>query len=373
MKIRMRDGTGTIDLKFLVEDYDRHGNVRVYVRRHGRKIRIRETPGTEEFMAAYRSALECGSPGAPQKPKAVTPGSLRQLIEHYYQSAEYRCLGKDTRRVRKGILDGLCEDHGGKPFALMEPQHVRALRDQKADFPEAANARVKALRQVFKWAVEAGRADRNPAREVPYLRPNNPEGFHAWSIEEVQQFEARHPVGTKARLALALLLYTGVRRSDAVRLGPQMERDGSLCFRETKGQAQRVKDREIPILLELRSVLDATPSGHLNYITTAFGKPYTPAGFGNWFRRRCNEAGLQHCSAHGLRKAGATIAADNGATEHQLMAIFGWDSPKQAALYTRKANRKRLAAEAMHKLVPAKSVPLSKVVVSGGTNRGKKP
>ena len=373
MKIRMRDGTGTIDLKFLIEDTDRHGNVRVYVRRQGRKTRIRETPGTEEFMVAYRAALALDG-GAeisePSKRDTRKAGSLRWLIEHYYRSAEYRLLGKGTRRVRKGILDWLCEDHGSKPFAFMEPQHVRALRDQKADFPEAANARVKALRQVFKWAVEAGRADRNPAREVPYLRPNNPEGFHAWSIEEVQRFEARHPVGTKARLALALLLYTGVRRSDAVRLGCQMERGGSLCFRETKGQARRVKDREIPILPELRSVLDATRSGHLNYITTAFGKPYTAPGFGNWFRRRCDEAGLPHCSAHGLRKAGATIAADNGATEHQLMAIFGWDSPKQAALYTRKANRKRLAAEAMHKLVPQESVPLSRVVAPGGTNRG---
>ena len=224
MKIRMRDGTGTIDLKFLIEDVDRHGNVRVYVRRQGRKTRIHETPGTDEFMAAYRAALESSSQAASHKPKAVTPGSLRRLVELYYQSAEYRQLAKSTRRVRKGILDGLCEKHGSKPFALLESHHVRMLRDQKADLPEAANARVKALRQVFKWAVEAGRAGRNPAREVPYLRPNNPEGFHAWSIEEVQRFEARHPVGTKARLALALLLYTGVRRSDAVRLGCQMER-----------------------------------------------------------------------------------------------------------------------------------------------------
>ena len=377
MKIRLDDGTG-LDLKYLVSDTDRHGTVRVYVRRHGRKVRIRELATVEDFMAAYRAALACGEVGNDSLPipTAVAPGSLRWLVEHYYQSAEYRGLGKGTRRVRKGILDGLCKEHGNKPFAMLEPHHVRMLRDQKADLPEAANARVKALRQVFKWATVAGRADRNPAREVPYLRPNNPEGFHAWSIEEVQRFEARHPVGTKARLALALLLYTGVRRSDAVSLGPQMERGESLCFRETKGQAQRVKDREIPILPELRSVLDATPSGHLNYITTAFGKPYTAPGFGNWFRRRCDEAHLPHCSAHGLRKAGATIAADNGATEHQLMAIFGWDSPKQAALYTRKANRKRLAAEAMHKLVPGQteneSVSLSRAVVSGGTNRGKK-
>ncbi|MCE3248703.1 MAG: integrase family protein, partial [Geminicoccaceae bacterium] len=64
-----------------------------------------------------------------------------------------------------------------------------------------------------------------------------------------------------------------------------------------------------------------------------------------------------HCSAHGLRKAGATIAAENGATEHQLMAIFGWDSPKQAALYTRAANRRKLAGGAMHLLEFANPSP----------------
>jgi len=74
------------------------------------------------------------------------------------------------------------------------------------------------------------------------------------------------------------------------------------------------------------------------------------AGFGNKFRQWCNEAGLHHCSAHGLRKAGATIAAENGATSQQLMAIFGWSSLSMAELYARAADQKRLAESAMHML-----------------------
>lgn len=264
-----------------------------------------------------------------------------------------------TRRVRRGILDKLSEatskpggmPHGQKPYARMEPRHVRAMRDDRADTPEAANNLVKALRQVFAWAVDVGHAQTNPAREVPRIVTGS-EGFHTWSMDEVEQFEARHPVGSKARLALALLLFTGVRRSDVVRLGPQMERNGHLLWTEAKGRNRLVKQRELPILPELRAIIDARPSGHLAYLVTEFGKPFTANGFGNWFRKRCNEAGLPHCSAHGLRKAGATIAAENGATEHQLMAVYGWESPKQAALYTRKANRKRLAESAMHLLVP---------------------
>jgi integrase len=163
-------------------------------------------------------------------------------------------------------------------------------------------------------------------------------------------------------LALALLLYTGVRRSDVVKLGRQMERDGALHFVETKGADSRAlgrkkwtapKRRVLPILPALREVIDATPSGTLTYLVTHFGQPFTAAGFGNKFRTWCNAAGLPHCSAHGLRKAGATIAAENGATAHQLMALFGWTTIKQAEGYTRRANRERLVSEAMHLLMPA--------------------
>ncbi len=146
---------------------------------------------------------------------------------------------------------------------------------------------------------------------------------------------------------------------------------------EQKNRANKPKHREIPILPVLRAELDANPSGHLAYIVSEWDRPYASSkAFGNRFKLWCRQAGLPHCTAHGLRKAGATRAADNGATEHQLMAMFGWDSPKQAALYTRKANRKRLAAEAMHKLMPGQteneSVPPEGAVVSGGTIRGNK-
>lgn len=378
--IRLDDGflVDTSKFRFMYSDVDRHDNVRVYVqrRRGAPKVRLRDWSGIEVFMAEYRVALADAELTALQRPSPAAPGSLRWFAETYYRSAEFRGLGESTRRVRRGLIDGLCAKHGTKPYARLEARHVRELRDEKADHPEAANARVKALRQLYRWGVEVGHCDQNPAREVPYLRPINPEGFHTWTIEEVRRFEERHPIGAKARLALALLLYTGARRSDVVRLGRQMERYGALVFTEAKGQARAVKSRVLPILPELRAVLDATPSGHLAYLVTEFGKPFTPAGFGNWFRRRCNEAGLPHCSAHGLRKAGATIAANNGATEHQLMAIFGWQSPKQAARYTEAANRAKLAADAMHLLAidqkVNESLPPEPVISTGGRNRAKK-
>ncbi len=143
-----------------------------------------------------------------------------------------------------------------------------------------------------------------------------------------------------------------------------MVRDGWLHWVEWKGRGKKRtrKERAIPILSPLQDSVDACPSGHMTWLVTSYGKPFTSNGFGNWFKRQCVAAGLPHCSAHGLRKAGADSAAENGATEHQLMAIFGWTSPKQAARYTKKASRKKLAGDAMHLVEVShrsgKSVPL---------------
>jgi integrase len=353
----MTGGQGMkVDLPHIRRDRDRHGNERIYLRVPGRKqVRLRERPGSAAFLAEYqRAAQQAGGPCL-----NTAPGSLAWLCRAYYRSPEFRGLDEGTKSVRRSHLESICESRTDKgmargelPYRGMKQKNVRKIRDQwAAEGPEAANGRVKALRRLFAWAVDAGHAETNPARDVPKLK-GNPDGFHTWTVEEVRQYEARHPIGTKARLALALLLFVGVRRSDVVKLGRQMARDGWLQWAETKGRGRVVKERAVPILPELQTVIDASPTGDLIYLVTAFGKPFTAAGFGNKMRDWCDQAGLPNCSAHGLRKAGATIAAENGATEHQLMAIYGWESPKQAALYTKKANRKRLAGDAMPLIVP---------------------
>lgn len=339
-------------LKYILEDRDRHGKKRRYLRIKGKPlVRLRSEPGTSEFAAEYADALRRAMEDEGSAPAAK--GSLLSLCRAYFRSAAFRQLDAGTRKVRRRLLERICASklngvsRGALPFRQMGPKHVRDIRDEHDDRPEAANGFVKALRQVFAWAVEAEHMDSNPARDVPYLSPDNPDGFHTWAEDEVRQYEKRHPLGTKAHLALALLLFTGVRRSDVVKFGRQMEKDGWLHWTEFKGRRKIRKDRALPILPALHQAIDACPSGHLTYLVTEFGKPFSSNGFGNWFKKRCREAGLDHCSAHGLRKAGATFAADNGATEHELMAIYGWESPKQAAVYTRKANRKKLAGRAM--------------------------
>jgi integrase len=352
-----------IELRYLKIEQDRHGNWRVYVRRGGKKIRIREPQGTPEFFEAYRKAVERLSPEeAPKIAPGRQPfptGTLGWLGTKYFASDEFQALDAQSQRNRRNILESCFAETsisregrpiGFCPLHLLTSQTVKALRDLKKDKPGAANNRRKYLSSMFGWAIEMTPPlmKANPARDVRRIKYET-EGFHAWTPEEFAQFEERHPLGTKAYLALALLLYTGTRRGDMVTLGRQHVRDGWLRFVPSKSrkQTKTVVLSEKPWLPILDQTVKMSPCGDLTFLVTEYGKPFTAAGFGGWFRDRCDEAGLPQCSAHGLRKMGATRAAENGATEHQLMAIFDWKTPGQARIYTEKARRKKLAGGAM--------------------------
>ena len=105
----------------------------------------------------------------------------------------------------------------------------------------------------------------------------------------------------------------------------------------------------IPVLPVLQATLNAGPVGELAFIATRDGRPMTKESLGNAFADACRAAGIRK-SAHGLRKAAATHAANNGATVAQLEAIFGWSGGQMAALYTKSANRRKLAVDAVGKL-----------------------
>ena len=172
------------------------------------------------------------------------------------------------------------------------------------------------------------------------------EGHHPWTEEEIAQFEARHAVGSKARLALALLAYTGVRRSDVVSLGRQRIRQGWLKFIAQKGRHRKPVTIEMPVIAPLQRALDAGPCGDLTFLMTDLGKPFTANGFGGWFRSRCDEAGLPQCSAHGFARPAHRWLQKTERPYMKLMAIFGWLTMKEAERYTQAARRRRLARNA---------------------------
>jgi integrase len=378
--------------RFLVADRDRHGNVRIYFRRGRTKVRIREEIGTPAFAKRYEDL--CGT--VPVKPVAAAlPRSetFEGLCEAYRRSTAFtQELGKSTQRTRANLIEAMLDEpiypgareiFRGFPKARITLDTLEILRDRKGRaLPGAANDRVKTLRKLFEWAS----AKRSP-NDKPHL-PSNPaanlaklkvktSGHHTWTSEEVEQFEARHPLGTIPHLALRLMLFTGARRSDATRLGRQHVRSGNITWTAYKNRERFPAVIDIPVLSPLQEAIDATgANSRMVFLVTSFGKPFSIAGFGNWFHERCVEAGLLHCSAHGLRKAGSTRAAEAGATAHQLMAMFGWRSLAEAERYTREAERKGMAKIGIGKLLEGvnagKSVPLSRSVPGGGTKQQKR-
>ena len=337
----------SLHLPYINEFRDRHGRLRRYFRRPGRKaIALPGIPGSAEFNQAYQAALE-GLRPPPVGAERTVPGTLSAAIASYYADLSFRSLAPATRQMRRAILERLRAAHGEKRLATLRRPHLSAILGVMKPF--AARNWLKTLRGLMGFAVDRGLRIDDPTSGVR-LAPARTTGFHSWTEAEISAFERAHPTGSRARLALALLLYTAQRRSDVVRMGRQHLRDGRLAIRQQKtGTAI-----EIPLHPKLQAILAGLPTDQLTFLVTGAGRPFSAAGFGNLFREWCNTAGLpSRCAAHGLRKAALTRLAEIGCSAHQIAAIGGLKSLSQVQLYTRGADQKRLADEAMGMLVAA--------------------
>jgi integrase len=351
----------SIKLKYIMRDRDRHGNVRFYVRVPGKPyVRLRGLPGSAEFMAAYKAALaEHGATGA----KAEK--SLDWLCDRYYKSAYFKELDEKTRKNKRVMLDEVCSITfgegkavrrlGSMPFARMDKASVRKLRDMKAGTPAAANQRLKHLCALFSWGVKNEVAKFNPAIGVEKLAVQKG-GWYTWTEADAAKYEHTWPIGTQERLAYALLIYLGVRRSDVILLGSSHEsEDGShITFPVQKGRLRYGKILTLPVLPPLREVINATETGEA-YLLTQGGNPHGSGdSFGNWFRDAVRAAGIVEGSPHGLRKIAAVRCAEAGATAFEMMAMFGWDKPDMALTYIRAAEQKKMALAAAKKMAQKK-------------------
>jgi integrase len=340
----------------LHREQTRHGTVVWYVRRgRGTRIRIRSEYGSEAFWQEYRAALE----GAPPRSKTAKAHALEWGLDRYRASSAWASLSAATRRQRENIYHAVIKTAGTVLLRNITSETIRNGRERRKETPHAANNFIKAMRGFFAWAADPNEGNlvpADPTKGVKQLKGKNDDvGFHTWTEEELDRFEARWPLGTRERLAFDLILYTGLRRGDAVRVGRQHVRDGEINLRTEKHAKGKLGEQiTIPILPPLADSIAATKTGDLAYLVNEWGQPWVKESFGNWFKEACLKAGCPG-SAHGLRKAGAKRAAERGATERQLMAIFGWSTGRMAQLYTRAADRARLARDAANLLLPAQS------------------
>jgi integrase len=337
--------------KYCSWNTDRNGKKRVRFRKGFYSTYIAGIPYAEDFMQRYHAALDGDAQQLQEfKDARVGPGTIDQVIVNFYRSTDFVKLKSSTKKVRRNMLERFREQHGKKRVALLTPAHIKAILGDMAERPGAANGLLKALRVLLRHAVDMGLLRDNLARNVRKFAVNA-EGLHSWTDDDLAAYEARHERGSKAYLALSLLLYTGQRRSDVVRMGWQHINGGLLSVIQDKtGVMLRV-----PMHPRLVATIENTPLNNLTFLLTEAGAPFSAAGFGNWFRDRCNEACLPHCSAHGLRKACATRLANAGCTTEQIKSVTGHKTLSEVARYTKAADQERNAKQALANLLRSES------------------
>jgi integrase len=313
-----------------------------YVRKgKGPRFRLRAEFGSDAFKAEYDDAIA----GRKIRRGQAMAGSLQWLWDAYRKSDAWKALAPTTRRQRENIMLHVIKAAGTEPFGAIREGDIVDGLDRRADTPSAARNFLDTMRGLYGWARSRGHVRVDPTAGVKPPKRRRTAGFAPWTREDVAAYQARWPLGTPQRVWLDVLLYTGLRRGDAAIIGPGHVKNG-VAFIATEKTGTEVA---LPILEVLQATLDAGPTGSKTWIVGDRGMPLVKESFGNMFSEAARAAGVEK-SAHGVRKIAATIAAENGATEAELDAIFGWTGGRMASHYTKQANRARLAAQAVGKL-----------------------
>jgi enterobacteria phage integrase len=335
-------GRRGISLKYLHSYTDRYGKERFYFRRNGKSTPLPGLPGSREFMDAYAACLGDGAPSV-RAMAEIHPRSLRALAIRYYASANYQDLSDGSKSIYRRTLEPFLVEHGHRRADQMQRVHVIAIVGGMADRPGAASMLLKRLRVLLRFGIDLGWMKSDPTLRVKGYRSTE---LHTWTEEELAQFEARWPLGTKQRLAFGLLLYTGQRGSDVRR----------MVWTDIVGASIRVAQQKtgtklvIPLHPRLQELLADARKTQASIMATEYGAAFSVKGFGQFVSAAIQAAGLPtRCKAHGLRKAAARRLADAGCSANQIASVTGHKTLAEVERYTRAADQERLAKEAIAK------------------------
>jgi integrase len=341
---------------------DRHGKERFRFRRQGYPGGYFRAPlGTDEFRAEYRSFMDKGL-AAPLEREKHAPGTIGDLVGRYCATPGRLGPSAVTQAKVRAVLDGFRVEHAARMVDEVQFEHIDAILARAAVKRKkgtrtvggihAAQKLRKELVRLFDFAIKIRMRSDNPVTQSERIREPTSQktgGFHTWTEAEIEQYRGRHALGTMPRLAMELMLWTGQRRSDARTMGPDDITDGRIEVL----QGKTGKGLWITVATQLREAIDAMPerpAGATTFLLTSHGKPFSKAGFGNWFREQCDAAGLPQCSAHGLRKAIMRRMAELDMGNQTLKSVSGHSRDEQVAHYTRGADQKRMADHAIGSL-----------------------
>jgi integrase len=336
---------------------DRHGKLRARYRKAGHKpVYMKTLPDQPGFEAE----LKLVAAGKPITTGRCIPGSVNDLCSRFYECADFKGKGNaETRAGRMRIIESFRNEFGNDMVRDFGFEHIEAILLRKTEPGRSEKGRAtggqvaavklrKQLMRLFAYAKKLKWIQSNPVEDAEKVGKDKLEGFYAWTEDDITKYKARHPLGTKARLALEIILWTGQRRGDARQFGPKHVASGSAAF--VPGKTGR--GMGMMIAPDLRAAIDAMPSvGITTFLVTDYGKPFSHVGFGNKMREWCDQAGLPQCSAHGLRKAIARRVAETEGTQRQIKAVGGWRSDSEVTIYTEGVEQKAMADVAITRVI----------------------
>jgi integrase len=333
-----------LDLKYVYRYRDRHGKWRQYLRRPGCKsIPLPGAWGAPEFMAAYQAAI--GTEPEPNSKAAIIPGTMHALAVQFFGSVEFSNLKPSSQRVYRLVIDAVCRRCGDRPIKEMPREAAqKIILEIGTDRKAMANLTTRIMRRVMEFAIDQGVRTDNPFHRIKSYKIGT---HHTWTEDELSAFEKRWPIGTRERLAYAVLLYTGQRGGDAVELLRSGLKAGTIDLVQQKTGAPM----KIAIHPELDHIIKATPANGVYLLGDSAGRKLTRQGITLLIRRAVKEARLpRRCVAHGLRKAILRRLAERGGTSKELQAVSGHRSLSEVERYTEMAQQARLNRRAMAKL-----------------------
>jgi integrase len=251
------------------------------------------------------------------------------------------------------------QDPGNATLVLVVRDIDAAL---KGKTPIVQRNWMKALRPLMAFAIARGERKTDPTLGIKAARPPKSDGYLTWGEVQIEQYCARHEIGTMARLALELGLNIAARRHDARLIGRQHLKNGCLSWRPSKTSQTTAKVLTIRVLPELQAALDAMPrTDALTFLLTEHGRPFKSApAFGNRFAAWCDAAGLKPVLCddgkvrsyrfHGLRKAACTRMAHRGCSAPEIMSVSGHATLAEAQKYITAVEQEHMAAAAMTKV-----------------------
>lgn len=329
---------------------DQTGKERFRFRRGGVSLYM-PPPGSKEYKEAYAKAL--GNAGVVGRTKE---GTVSDLITRFYRTVSFRRTSESWQQTMRQSIEPFREEYGNDMVAHFRPKDIdkiledrfekRVVEGKKVGGSAAAERLREMLMRLFALAVKLEYRSDNPVELSEPVRHQGT-GFHPWNEADIAAYRKRWPLGTKARLAMELMLWTGARRGNAHTMKPPEGGRMKAVAVKTKKQI------DVPVAAPLQAAIDAMPEGSIGetLIVTSYGKPFSRAGFGNKMREWCDAASLPHCTSHGLRKALATRAANRKVSQQGLKALGQWSQDKEVSEYVESANRIQLAEDALGEVV----------------------